>query len=462
MTPEQLDIDIEELSTRMERVRSLYEQYFMGIERLEPTIPRKDIERRIEILRKIRFQNTAKRFKFQTLIQRYNSLQQYWNRTCRDIENGTYKRHVQRAERRFGGPQAAPSEHDESLAELPLTTGALTSSEATAGSPAKKAAAMRKLASNDLASLLDSNTDLDAAMNNVLAEFEKKPTLADPASPAAPVGQGRATTTGLLGRLGKPAEAGDARAALSPSATGLRTKTSPTPAGLQGLPPLKSSATAPAPLKPLAKSSTGKSVPPRPTPKAERNSVVPPGPLNQSPPATPPVRPARPLTSPGVAGLPPLKAPAAAPLKAPAVPPPRAPAATQTGQNPAPLPMPPPRAAASPAPPPRAAASPAPAPRAAASPAPAPRAASPAPAPAPRAAVPSGGGGQLSEDRIRALHQSYVDARKQTNASGVSLEKLAKSLRDTEQQLRQKHRGRDVDFDVTIKDGKAILIPKLK
>src|SRR5690606_86997 len=123
----------------MERVRSLYEQYFMGIERLEPTIPRKDVERRIQALRKIRFQNTAKRFKFQTLVQRYNSLQQYWNRTCRDIENGTYKRHVQKAERRFGNTKATHS----------LSTEPHESAEQDSEGPADRAAAAREQAGND-------------------------------------------------------------------------------------------------------------------------------------------------------------------------------------------------------------------------------------------------------------------------------------------------------------------------
>lgn len=68
----------------------------------------------------------------------------------------------------------------------------------------------------------------------------------------------------------------------------------------------------------------------------------------------------------------------------------------------------------------------------------------------------------LSEERIRALHEKYVEARKQTNASSVSLDKLARSIRETERKLREQHQGRTVDFDVTIKDGKAILKPKLK
>src|SRR6478735_1096257 len=71
----------------------------MGIERIEPAIPRKDIDRRIYVLRREKIRNTAKRFKLQTIISRYNTFQQYWQRICREIENGTYKRHVIRAER---------------------------------------------------------------------------------------------------------------------------------------------------------------------------------------------------------------------------------------------------------------------------------------------------------------------------------------------------------------------------
>ncbi|HKO53328.1 MAG TPA: hypothetical protein VJV79_36720, partial [Polyangiaceae bacterium] len=95
----ELEVALEELESRLERLRALYEQYFMGIERIEPAIPRKDIDRRIYVLRREKIRNTAKRFKLQTIISRYNTFQQYWQRICREIENGTYKRHVIRAER---------------------------------------------------------------------------------------------------------------------------------------------------------------------------------------------------------------------------------------------------------------------------------------------------------------------------------------------------------------------------
>src|ERR1044071_3926915 len=102
MNFEELDIALEELETRLERLRALYEQYFLGFEKIEPTVARKDVDRRIDVLRREKIRNTGKRFKLQTIIQRYNTFQQYWQRICREIENGTYKRHLLRAERTVG------------------------------------------------------------------------------------------------------------------------------------------------------------------------------------------------------------------------------------------------------------------------------------------------------------------------------------------------------------------------
>lgn len=99
MTGEELDVQLAELEVRLERLRALYEQYFLGFEKLEPTVARKDVDRRIWTLRHEHIRNTARRFKLQTLIQRYNTFQQYWQRICREIENGTYRRHLARAER---------------------------------------------------------------------------------------------------------------------------------------------------------------------------------------------------------------------------------------------------------------------------------------------------------------------------------------------------------------------------
>jgi hypothetical protein len=102
LSTDEFDAELSELEIRLERLRSLYEQYFVGLEKIEPAVARKDVDRRFWELRKVKVRNTAKRFKFQTLIQRYNTLQQYWMKVCRQIENGTYVRHLARAKRRMG------------------------------------------------------------------------------------------------------------------------------------------------------------------------------------------------------------------------------------------------------------------------------------------------------------------------------------------------------------------------
>jgi len=93
---------IQELEDRVERLRALYEQYFMGIERIEPLVLRKEIDRRLWLLRREQIRNTGVRFKLQTTIQRYNTYQQYWQRIVREIESGTYQRDLGRAAQRFG------------------------------------------------------------------------------------------------------------------------------------------------------------------------------------------------------------------------------------------------------------------------------------------------------------------------------------------------------------------------
>ena len=92
MEQAEIEENVKELETRLDRLRSLYEQYFMGIEKIEPNVPRKDVERRFQTLRREQIRNTALRFRFHMVLQRYNTYQAYWMRICRQIEEGTYKR----------------------------------------------------------------------------------------------------------------------------------------------------------------------------------------------------------------------------------------------------------------------------------------------------------------------------------------------------------------------------------
>lgn len=100
MSIEDIDQALVELETRIERVRALYEQYFLGIERCEPLVPRKEVQRLFTLLSQRTMNNTARRFRYQVLLQRWNTHLQRWGKVLREIETGTFLPHVMRARRR--------------------------------------------------------------------------------------------------------------------------------------------------------------------------------------------------------------------------------------------------------------------------------------------------------------------------------------------------------------------------
>ena len=91
---------LKELELKIDRLKVLYEQYFMGIEKMEPQVARKEVTRSMLLLQQQYIRNTAMRFKFNTMLQRWQLYITYWNRTLREIENGTYVRHLAKAKRK--------------------------------------------------------------------------------------------------------------------------------------------------------------------------------------------------------------------------------------------------------------------------------------------------------------------------------------------------------------------------
>ena len=92
---------VTEFEHKLSRVRVLYEQYFLGIEKREPTIPLKDVVRLMRDLDKERINNTRLRYRYRSLVARFNTYRTYWHRTIRAINNGTYHRDVARLRRKM-------------------------------------------------------------------------------------------------------------------------------------------------------------------------------------------------------------------------------------------------------------------------------------------------------------------------------------------------------------------------
>lgn len=99
LEPGEVEALLNELETKMGRLRALYEQYFQGIERRPPHVVRKDVVRLVFRIENLYIRNTALKFRSRSLIQRFNSFKTYWTRVERQIEEGTYARDIRRAER---------------------------------------------------------------------------------------------------------------------------------------------------------------------------------------------------------------------------------------------------------------------------------------------------------------------------------------------------------------------------
>ncbi len=281
MNSAEIDQAISDLETRLERLRVLYEQYFLGVERIEPMVARKDVDRRFYQLRREKFRNTARRFKFQTLVQRYNTLQQYWTRICREIENGTYRRHKLRAERAFGTVRQA-LKHEEAHQDQ--------AERATQADRAKQSAEA------DLATLLASDDfdpakELESALDNLFAaEARPAPRAAEaPKTSSAPeptpqTVRSAEPPTNLLGRLKS-----DARGPRPAAPADLPPKPAPTPSkaapsAAPGLArPVRSGPPGPPPRRPT-------SAPPRPG-NGPRRSLPPPSMVPRAASSRPGIRP---------------------------------------------------------------------------------------------------------------------------------------------------------------------------
>ena len=338
MDQSQFEAKLAETELRLRRLRQLYDQWFVGVERAEPQNQRLEVDRAIAALRREQIRNTALKFRLNQLVQRYVTYNTYWQRITRQIEEGTYKRDVLRARRRFGAPRRAAAEAD-----------------------------ANRLDGYELD--IDVDVDVEAALEEVAA-------------------------------AGEPVAADGAGGSSWPSARGTERRRA-----LREITPFALPSVAPG----------------TPASSDESRSV-------QAAPAAAPAAPA------GAAGpLPPTERPLVArapsgPLIVPSSLPSGAPSLRPKG---APPPVP---AHVSRRP--------------------------PAPPAASRPAAPAAGNG-ISDEQILKLYQRYVSARRDNKerTDNVRIETVAKTVRDMIPKLREKHAGKQIDFEVVVKDGRVALKP---
>ena len=110
------DEDLEILSRKLMSLKLAYDQYFLGARPREPVMDATEVKKLVVVYSNEAIKNTAMRFKFNSIVSRYQAFKRQWTETLRKIETGSYSRHQFKAklsERTAALPEpAAPPPQD--------------------------------------------------------------------------------------------------------------------------------------------------------------------------------------------------------------------------------------------------------------------------------------------------------------------------------------------------------------
>ena len=110
--------ELDELDESIAALQVLYEKYFLGLDRRPPEQERKRVSVRMRELKEQMVRNTALKFRVNTLFAKLLSFERMWDRTLREIEEGTYKRDVFKAKMHMKD-RSAPAEAKTAAAPPP-------------------------------------------------------------------------------------------------------------------------------------------------------------------------------------------------------------------------------------------------------------------------------------------------------------------------------------------------------
>ncbi|MDC0711443.1 hypothetical protein POL68_23430 [Stigmatella sp. ncwal1] len=420
-----------ELEEELAALRATYEQYFLGNERFPPLRNHEELKKRLLRLKGSNVRNTAAKFRLNSLHNKFLTYERLWTRTLQEIEAGTYKRDILKAKRRAqkaAGGERRQEAHDltEELSDADLEDV----SDIIPNEPVPAKVARPAFIPQPVEPVAGAVSFRGAP---AVAPVPSVPTMAPIAPVVAPVIPAIAPAASTPFRATPPAASGGAPSipSVAPVA-GTPFRGAPSVAPVAAVPSVPAVAPAVAPVR-----GPGTSAPVA----APARGAVP------APSGGAPARGAAPVPA---GGTPARGTPGGAPARGVpsfGTPPPGGGgiAAALEGLTDEPL------SSAPAARPPAAAARPG-----------APGAARPA-ASSPRPATPGTGAG-LSDDKLRAVYDAYVTAKKrnQEDTSKMSFESVAANLRKQVPDLLKQHNAKNVEFKVVIKDGKATLkaVPK--
>lgn len=88
MTPLKIDEDLERFEDTLRQLKNKYDQFFNGLRKLPPLTERRKLDAFVQEMSKDNIRDNAKRFRFNTLLGRYNQFREMWGRKMREREEG--------------------------------------------------------------------------------------------------------------------------------------------------------------------------------------------------------------------------------------------------------------------------------------------------------------------------------------------------------------------------------------
>ena len=117
-----VDEELTVLERHLMRLKLDYERYFLGSRPREPVVERREVNKQILYYSNNQIQNTALRFKFNSINARYQAFKRHWDSVLRQMEAGTYKRDLFKANlrerERADKPAASETESQANIGSL--------------------------------------------------------------------------------------------------------------------------------------------------------------------------------------------------------------------------------------------------------------------------------------------------------------------------------------------------------
>lgn len=82
------DDELDKLEEDIRRLKNKYDQFFTGIIKVPPSFERHQVEAYVHELSKQKMRDNTRRFRFNTILSRYNQYREMWGRKMREREEG--------------------------------------------------------------------------------------------------------------------------------------------------------------------------------------------------------------------------------------------------------------------------------------------------------------------------------------------------------------------------------------